>query len=179
MGAMDEADLDGLYTRMERPLYNVVYRSVWNADEAHEIVQESFVRLWRMRARVEMATVEPLLYRIALNLAASRRRSKRLWRWVSLDALRGSSSPDRRADESFEAREEHARLHAAVEELPDELRSVIVLCEFSGLSYGEIAGVLSIPAGTVGSRRNRAIRQLKESLSQESASGERVARRPV
>ena len=51
---------------------NVVYRWVWRAEEAQDIVQEAFVRLWRMRERVDLATVEPLVHRIALNLGAQR-----------------------------------------------------------------------------------------------------------
>jgi RNA polymerase sigma-70 factor (ECF subfamily) len=179
MEPMREADLERLYVRLEKPLYNVVFRSVWSADEAHDVVQETFVRLWRMRERVELATVEPLVYKIALNLAASRRRSKKIWRWVSLDALRAATSTGTTPDESLAEGESHARLHAAVQALPGELRRVVVLCEFSELSYEEIARVLSIPAGTVGSRRNRALRRLRESLSQESETYERAARKTV
>jgi RNA polymerase sigma-70 factor (ECF subfamily) len=64
--------------------------------------------------------------------------------------------------------EERARLRSAVEALPEDLRRVIMLCEYSELSYDEIAGVLSIPAGAVGSRRHRALRQLKHQLSRSS-----------
>lgn len=176
---MRESDLERLYVRLEKPLYNVVFRSVWGADEAHDIVQETFVRLWRMRGRVEMETVEPLVYKIALNLAASRRRSKKIWRWASLDVLRDATSTGTMPDESLVEGEEHARLHAAVHALPEDLRQVVVLCEFSGLSYDEIAGVLSIPAGTVGSRRNRALRRLRQSLSRETEGNERTARKTV
>ena len=58
-------------------------------------------------------------------------------------------------------------LSARLDMLPEELRKIVMLCEFSELSYEEIAGILSIPAGTVGSRRNRALRKLKEMLSEE------------
>ena len=64
---MRESDLEQLHTRLEKPLYNVVFRSAWNADEAHDIVQETFVRLWRMRGRVDLKSVEPLVYRIAFR----------------------------------------------------------------------------------------------------------------
>jgi RNA polymerase sigma-70 factor (ECF subfamily) len=172
---MREVDLEELYARLEKPLYNVVFRSIWSADEAHDIVQEAFVRLWRMRERVEMDTVEPLVYKTALNLAASRRRSRKVWRWVSLEALRDATSTGTMPDESLAQGQEHARLHVAVQSLPEELRRVVVLCEFSDLSYDEIARVLSIPAGTVGSRRNRALRRLRESLSREGEGDERTA----
>jgi len=147
---MGEEDLEQLYARLEKPLCNLVYRWRWSMDESQDVVQDAFVRLWRMRARVDKQTVEPLIYKIALNLAASRRRSKRVWRWVSFDTIRAPLG----------------RLRRAVERLPDDLRRVIMLCEYSELSYDEIAGIMSIPAGTVGSRRHSAIQRLRETLSE-------------
>ena len=70
---MGEEDLEQLYARLETPLCNLVYRWLWSMDESQDVVQDAFVRLWRMRARVDKQTVEPLIYKIALNLAASRR----------------------------------------------------------------------------------------------------------
>jgi RNA polymerase sigma-70 factor (ECF subfamily) len=151
---------------LEKPLCNLVYRWLWSMDESQDVVQDAFVRLWRMRARVDKQTVEPLIYKIALNLAASRRRSKRVWRWVSFDTIRAPSSADEPADDAISSRQELGRLRRAVERLPDDLRRVIMLCEYSELSYDEIAGIMSIPAGTVGSRRHRAIQRLRETLSE-------------
>ena len=165
MASMREEDLERLYAELEKPLCNVVFRWVWSMDEAQDVVQDAFVRLWRMRARVNMDTVAPLVYKIALNLAASRRRSKKIWRWVSLDLLRDATSAARPADESLSAREDRARVRAAVEALPEDLRQVIMLCEYSELGYDQIAKTLSIPAGTVGSRRHRALRLLRQHLS--------------
>jgi RNA polymerase sigma-70 factor (ECF subfamily) len=163
---MGEEDLEQLYARLEKPLCNLVYRWLWSMDESQDVVQDAFVRLWRMRARVDKQTVEPLIYKIALNLAASRRRSKRVWRWVSSDTIRAPSSADEPADDAISSRQELGRLRRAVERLPDDLRRVIMLCEYSELSYDEIAGIMSIPAGTVGSRRHRAIQRLRETLSE-------------
>ena len=101
MASMCEADLERLYARLEKPLCNVVFRWVWNLDEAQDIVQDAFVRLWRMRERVDLDTVEPLIYTIALNLAASRRRSSKIWRWVSLDLFRDPPSANDLANGNF------------------------------------------------------------------------------
>ena len=172
MQSMREEDLEQLYARLERPLCNLVFRWVWSMDDAQDIVQEAFVRLWRMRERVNMNTVDPLIYKIALNLAASRRRSRKRWRWVTLDVLRGATSPTRPADESLAARDECVRVRAAVEGLPEDLRRVVMLCEFSDFNYEQIAKILSVPTGTVGSRRHRALRRLKEALSDRSVGRE-------
>jgi RNA polymerase sigma-70 factor (ECF subfamily) len=163
---MRDEELEQLYARLEKPLCNVVYRWLWSMDEAQDVVQDAFVRLWRMRRRVDMTTVEPLIYKIALNAAASRRRLKRVWRWVSLDTIRAPFSTAPPTDEVLSVREERARVRHAVEALPEDLRRVIMLCEYSSLNYDEIATPLSIPAGTVGSRRHRALRRLRQALSE-------------
>jgi len=170
---MREADLEQLYARLEKPLYNVVFRWTWKPEEAQDIVQEAFVRLWRMRRRVEMRTVEPLIYKIALNLAASHRRSRRIRRLVSLDLLRETTAAGPTAEEALATDEQRAGLRAAVEALPEDLRRVILLYEYSELTHEQIAGILSIPVGTVGSRRNRAMRQLRERLSRKTEDHER------
>ena len=77
MADWGEAELYALYERLEKPLYNVLYRTVWEREEAHDLVQETFARLWAMRARVREETVEPLAYRIGLNLARSWQRKRR------------------------------------------------------------------------------------------------------
>ena len=164
---MNEAELEQLYARLEKPLYNVVYRWVWRAEEAQDLVQEAFVKLWRMRDRVVLDKAEALVYRIALNLAASRRRSRKVWRWVSLDALRGTTTADRSAEQALLDEQRHGRVRDAVESLPDDLRRVVVLTECTGMTYDEIGGILKIPAGTVGSRRNRALRRLRGVLTDE------------
>jgi len=171
---MLQADLERLHARLERPLYNVAYRWTWNPDDASDLVQEAFVRLWRMRKRVDPERVEPLVYRILLNLAASRRRTRRVWRWVSLGALRGAAASGPGAEERLAAAARHAEVRRAVEQLPEELRSVVVLCECTDLTYDGVAEILGIPVGTVGSRRHRALRLLRERLDSAEVSHERA-----
>ena len=89
---MDQTDLERLHARLEKSMYNVAFRWTWQEEDAHDLVQEAFVRLWGMRRRVDPATVEPLAYRILINLAASRSRKRKLWRWVSLEAIRETES---------------------------------------------------------------------------------------
>lgn len=162
----DQAALERLYTKLEKPMVNVVYRWVWDAHEAQDLVQEAFVRVWRVREQVDSSTVEALLYRTALNLASNRRRTRKLWRWVSLEAVFDRADVAQGAEVMLSQGEQQAAVRQAVEALPEPLRRVIVLCELSGLSYEQVASILSIPVGTVGSRRNRALRTLRESLGE-------------
>ena len=156
--------LEALYRRLEKPLYNVLYRWTWDAEEAHELVQETFLRLWQMRDRVRMETVDALAFRIGSNLAANRRRSRRLRRWVTLDAVRDRTARIPGADEAVELRQVRHAVRRAIDSLPERLRHVVLLCEYSGMSYREIARALRIPEGTVGSRRNTALRRLRGML---------------
>lgn len=162
---LDEPALAALYTRLEKRVYNVVYRWVWQKDDAAEIVQEAFLRLWNMRARVDVATVDALVFRIALNLASNRRRSKQLWQLVSLDGL-GGKERDERADVALDVEQGALSddVRRALEILPERLRRVVVLTELSELSYREVATILGVPEGTVGSRRNKALALLRQRL---------------
>jgi len=161
---LDRALLESVYVRLEKPIYNVVYRWLWNREDASDVVQEAFVRLWKMRRRVDLSSVDALVYRIALNLAASRRRSGKRWRWASLSALKLAPSAAPSVETQAVREEEASRVRRAVESLPEGLRRVITLCELAELSYEEVGRVLDIPVGTVGSRRHRALRLLREQL---------------
>jgi RNA polymerase sigma-70 factor (ECF subfamily) len=137
---------------------------VWNAEDARDLVQEAFIRLWRMRDRVRMETVEPLVYRIAVNLASSKRRSRKLWRFVSMEALRHRSAETTAADQAIDAEERKAAVRAAMEELPEKLRRVVLLCELTDMTHAQIGEALGIPPGTVGSRRHAALARLEKIL---------------
>ena len=161
---LDEPQLEALYARLEKPLYNVLFRWVWSREQARDLVQETFLRLWKVRRRVAADTVEPLVYRIGINLAKSKLRRKRVLRWVPLEPLAGLFADPRSAEPGSDRDEQVDRLRAAVLALPDDLRNVTLLCEFTGMTYRQIGEALSIPEGTVGSRRNRALRRLRKQL---------------
>ncbi len=165
-GQLDGPALECLYARLEKPLYNVVYRWVWDPGEATDIVQEAFVRLWGMRARVRLETADALVYKIALNQASKRKRSQRTWGWVPFEGWMGRSR-ELGPDTAMAADQRQRAVRRAVDALPEHLRAVVTLCAFSEMSYAEVAEVLNIPAGTVGSRRNKALEQLRIALEGE------------
>lgn len=159
----DRGALEVLYARLERPMYSALYRSTWDAEEAQDLVQEAFVRLWAIRDRVRPATVEPLVWRIATNLARKRRRWSRLRAFFGLDERR--ADPGDGPDAGLLGAERAASVRAAIEALPERDREVVLLTHFSELSTREVAEVLGIPEGTVGSRRNRAMAALRATLT--------------
>ncbi|UCF68207.1 MAG: RNA polymerase sigma factor [Acidobacteriota bacterium] len=168
MGEWTQDDLEALYVRLEKPIYNVVYRRLWNSEEAHDVVQEAFLKLWSMRRRIVPETVEPLAYRIALNVARSRLRRRRVLRFLPIEAAAPESLRDPHDLERHAmAAEDRARLREAIDTLPADARDVLLLSVFGKLTYAAIARALAIPEGTVGSRRHRALRLLREKLEED------------
>lgn len=162
---LDRQTLERAYSALEKPLYNTLYRWVWDAAEAQDLAQEAFLRVWNMRDRVDPTTLKPLVFRIALNLASKRRRSRKLWGWLTLEVLRNTPNPHETSPDTTLS---HAqRLHttrAAIDALPEHLRQVIMLCELAEMSHAEVAETLKIPIGTVGSRRHAALKRLRTQL---------------
>jgi len=103
-----------------------------------------------------------------LNLSRKRRRWRRTKHFLRGDALLAALPAAAVPDADALSFQEQTLLHAAIERLPEKLRSVLLLTEFSALSYGAVAQLLSIPSGTVASRRNLALRQLRCALKAES-----------
>jgi RNA polymerase sigma-70 factor (ECF subfamily) len=161
---VSEAEWETLYKRLERPLYNLAYRYVWNSEDAQDILHDAFMELWARRERLVANTADRYAWVTVLNLARKRRRWTRAKHFLSsddsLDSLPAAAAVESEAGRA----EEQALLRAAIERLPEKLRSVLLLAEFSELSYDSIAELLSIPSGTVASRRNLALRQLRSEL---------------
>lgn len=161
---LDRPGLERLYVENERALYNLVYRWVWNAADAQDLVQDTFVRLWQKRDAIREDSVVPLAYRIALNLAASRRRRLRLLQWLPFRSEHHDLQACADGGETLDRETGERRVRQAVDRLPGKLKQVLFLCEFSEFSYAEVGAILHIPAGTVGSRRNKALKLLARSL---------------
>ena len=158
MPSVGNAEWIDVYRRLEKPLYNVVYRVIWDATESQDVVQETFLRCWRRKDDIRADGFKALLFRTALNLASNRRRSVRLWRMVGVAAL------DDVADESPSSGWFSKPVREALDNLPAMMRDVLLLTELAGMTYPEIATALGIAEGTVGSRRTRALALLRERL---------------
>lgn len=155
---LDEAQWIEYYVALEKPLFNVVYRWLWDAEESRDVVQDAFLRCWKIRASIRPDGFKALVFRTALRLASNRRRRKKLWRMVSLgeDVVEACTPP---------AEPLPRPVRDAVDALPEAHKRVLLLSELAGMSYAEIAAVLGIKEGTVGSRRNRALAMLRGTLA--------------
>lgn len=155
------AALEALFVAVEAPLTNVVYRWLWDREEARDVIQEAFLRLWKMGDRVDWQRAEALVYRIALNLAANRRRWRKLRRFVGIDRQLDDVPG---ADDALDDARRSRAVVAAIDGLSEPHRRVLTLAVFTELSHAEIAEILDIPAGTVASRKHGAIAQLRRAL---------------
>ncbi|UCC47328.1 MAG: sigma-70 family RNA polymerase sigma factor [Gemmatimonadota bacterium] len=169
--AGDRGAFGELVTRYMRRAYYVALGLVGSHDDALDLSQEAFVRAFRARASLDpdrpfYAWLYQIVRRLCFNYLRDRKtRSSRLeqaapWLMDEVGGRMAESDPARSAERS-ELRE---RLEVAIEALPEREREVLVLKEFEGLRYREIAELVGIPIGTVMSRLYAARKRLAESL---------------
>jgi RNA polymerase sigma factor (sigma-70 family) len=154
------------YRRLEQPLFNLACRYTWNRDEAEDVVHDAFLRVWDRRQEVRVATLDRYLWVATLNAARQRRRWRRFKVFLQLEdqAWEDGLIEAQRPEGVLEAAQQRVQLARAIDSLPEKLRAALLLAEFSGFSYDEAAQLLAIPAGTFASRRNSALRKLREIL---------------
>jgi RNA polymerase sigma-70 factor (ECF subfamily) len=142
---------------------NVVYRMCGDANLAEDAAQEAFIRAWQHLPNYRpRSPFRNWVYRIATNAALDTLRRER--EMVDVDAL-PLVAPDKGPEAAMEGSERGEQVRQAVLALPTASRAVVVLREYEGLSYREIADTLSIPIGTVMSRLNYARNRLRELLA--------------
>ena len=142
---------------------NVVYRMCGDAQLAEDAAQEAFIRAWqKLPSYQPRSPFRNWLYRIATNVALDMLRRERETVDVDKVQLRTHTVGP---EDSFEKSEREEFVRNAVLALPAASRAVLVLREFEGLSYKEIAATLGIPIGTVMSRLNYARSHLAATLA--------------
>lgn len=169
--------LEELYRRHYRPIFAFILRLIRDLQLAEDLVQETFLRVYGSRERWQpKSKFTSWLYRIARNLCIDEKR--RYWnRLVQKDTeSRIGESPDALSvidlteHKGFNARQEHAQnVHAetikrAVDSLSHDQREVIILNKYQGLSYVEIAEILSVTPESIKQRAYRAHLKLREIL---------------
>ena len=164
----DSAAFGQLVRKYQDRLFNTVMHVAGSREEAEDVVQEAFVQAFVKLASFHgNSAFYTWLYRIAFNVAVSRRRRKK--NEVSLTGGR-EDSPREPADDAEPPgehllREERAHLvHEALASLSDEHRTILVLREMEGFEYEQISEILDLPTGTVRSRLHRARLQLRDQL---------------
>ncbi|MDO8568417.1 MAG: sigma-70 family RNA polymerase sigma factor [Dehalococcoidales bacterium] len=150
----------------------VVYRMCGDTGLAEDAAQEAFMRAWvNLPSYQPQARLRNWLYRIAVNAALDVLRRKPE---ETLEDEQARMVTDQAAgpETALIEKERVALLQQAMKSLPEAARSVLVLREYGGLSYQEIASVLDVPVGTVMSRLNYARNRLREILRSYTAKTE-------
>ncbi len=162
-----------LVRRYQDRLYPTVLRLMGSAEDAEDVLQDTFVRAFEKLDQFHgESSFYTWVYRIAVNLALSGHRRRRVRSGPRVEAERSSRHCVEPADESPEAdptarleRVERERMvESALNELGPEHRAVVILKDFDGRRYEEISVLLNIPVGTVRSRLHRARCELRDRL---------------
>ena len=164
---------DVLVLRFKDPLLNFIYRYVGNQDDAMDILQDTFIRVYHKKHMYQtIAKFSTWIYTIAGNLAKSslRRPYRRNTTPIVHPGEKNDEyetplpdhdpTPDRLTDSAFKA----ARIQKALGQLPAVFREAVILRDIQDMTYEEIADIIGMPIGTVKSRINRGRAQLQELL---------------
>jgi RNA polymerase sigma-70 factor (ECF subfamily) len=159
---------DEIAERYGDTVFTMAYRLTGDRDEARDLAQDVFVRVYRNLDRYRPGTFEGWLYRITKNLFLDRVRRRKRVRLVPLP-----EEEWRQPSESAPGPAEHAEadvlrsdLEVALQQLPATFRTAVVLCDVKGLTYEEISASLGWPIGTVRSRIHRGRKALRKALEE-------------
>lgn len=170
--AGDERAFAELVGRYEGALYRLAWRMLRSHEEARDVVQETFLRVFRALSTYDQERrFSTWILRIATNLCIDHCRRRRI-RWVSIDEREEDDerpslplvAPGAPPDELHRERAVAERLDELIARLPPIYRTIIELRYKQHLAYEEVAEVLGVPLGTVKARLHRAHRQLKDRL---------------
>lgn len=161
-----------LFSRYQSQVVNIAYNMLSDREDACDAAQEVFVKVYRnIESFKEQSSFTTWIYRITANVCSDiLRKRQRDANVVSINRFTDENkemdikddAPT--AQENMELSERQAAVRSAINELKEEYRVVITLCDIEGMSYDDISAVLGIPSGTVKSRINRARNALKKNL---------------
>jgi RNA polymerase sigma-70 factor (ECF subfamily) len=168
-------DLDSfnqLVVRWERPIYALAYRVIGREEEARDVAQETFLRAFRALGGFKgQAKFSSWLYRITLNLCRDWIRRERRTpvsqppEGVDIVELVGETEPSESIEDLVSRRELGRAVARAMALLPDEQRTAIVLKEYHGLTFQEIADLLECPLSTVKTRLYQGLTVVRKHLT--------------
>jgi len=169
-------DLDSfnqLVLRWERPIYALAYRVIGREEDARDVTQETFLRAFRALSGFKgQAKFSSWLYRITLNLCRDWIRRERrtpiaqVPEGVDLIELAGESTPSETVEDLVSRKQLGLAVAKAMALIPDEQRTAIILKEYHGLTFQEIADLLDCPLSTVKTRLYQGLTVLRRHLQE-------------
>jgi RNA polymerase sigma-70 factor (ECF subfamily) len=175
--AGDLESFNQLVSRWERPIFALAYRTLGRDEDARDVVQDAFLRAYRgLRGFKGEAKFSSWLYRITLNLCRDWMRRERRAPLVQVpegvdasDLAEAQVSPGESVEELVGRREMSQAVAKAMAELPEDQRVAILLKEYHGLTFQEIADQLNCPLSTVKTRLYQGLSVLRRRLERQQA----------
>jgi RNA polymerase sigma-70 factor (ECF subfamily) len=165
----DQRAFEIIFDRHSTIAFSLAYRMCGRRTIAEDIVQESFLSLWRSGARYDRGrgSVRSWVLGVVHNrtIDAFRRETVRTGRDVADDGALERMPAKERTEAEVERRDEAEQVRSALHDLPADQRQVIELAYFGGFSHSQIAAMLKLPAGTVKGRMRLGLSKLKSALS--------------
>jgi len=160
----DDAAWRTLVSTYTRRVFALSYRFTGRLDEAEDLTQEIFVKVYENLGRFGDGSFPAWLMTLARNHAIDHYRSRR--EDVALDAglFESLASPQEGPFHRLAREERKSLVHRGLRSLPPELRQPLILCDLEGLAYDEVATIMNLPLGTVKSRINRGRIELAKRL---------------
>jgi len=159
----DMVAFNELVDRYKGRLMNVIGRMLSSTEEAEDIVQETFIRVYQHRNSFNFQhCFSTWIYTIGLNLARNELRKRKKFKYYEISEMQGNES-EFAVEMKLPSRLPKI-LNNAIKELPDKYKMAFLLRDIEEMSYEEVAKVLNIPLGTVKSRVNRARMILRDKL---------------
>jgi RNA polymerase sigma-70 factor (ECF subfamily) len=178
----DADSFNQLVLRWERPIYALAYRTIGREEDARDLVQETFLRAFRALPGFRgQAKFSSWLYRIALNLCRDWIRRERRAPLVQVPEgidvldLAATAEPSEQIESLVARRDIARRVEKLMAQLPEEQRTAIILKEYHGLTFQEIAELLGCPLSTVKTRLYQGLTVLRRELARDTARAERAA----
>ncbi|CAN5862668.1 RNA polymerase sigma factor RpoE [soil metagenome] len=179
-------DLDSfnqLVLRWERPIYALAYRVIGRDEEARDVAQETFLRAFRALPGFKgQAKFSSWLYRITLNLCRDWMRKERRTpvsqapEGIDISELAGEATPHETIEQMVGRKELGRAVSKAMATLPEEQRTAIILKEYHGLTFQEIADMLDCPLSTVKTRLYQGLSVVRKQLEQAGVSSDSLGK---
>jgi RNA polymerase sigma-70 factor, ECF subfamily len=172
----DTESFNQLVKRWERPIFALAYRTLGREEDARDVTQETFLRAFRALGGFKGdAKFSSWLYRIALNLCRDWMRKERrapvvaVPEGVEVDELAADQGPTETVEDLAARAELGREVAKAMEFLPAEQRQAIILKEYHGLTFQEIADLMRCPLSTVKTRVYQGLSTLRKQLAEQMA----------
>ncbi len=167
-GAVSPSAFNQIVAYHRPRIFALAWHILSDREEAADVTQTVFIRLWDRQAEIDMDRVDAWLLRVARNAAIDawrRRRTREGVLSTDTDAVEQLAAAHQESPDAGVASSEfRGRLRIAVGQLPEPQRSIVVLREIEGYQYDEIADTLDLPLNTVKVYLHRARRRLRETL---------------